>query len=410
MATIGSFNTISSSFKRPLEQLFNDQYWMDIYIGVMLNFYPFERADINRIGYEKLSNNSNAEWDIDTICQFIRRCKNSDPAWLSILYNKKITWDDNILDKLDISSYKDWVYPRLSCLSNVRWTNSFIIKHKNHFHWAELTLNPCISWSESLLFEVEDKIIWSELIGNPNVKWSKRIIERVNRSLESSHAYAIGYNFYKEYVDLALSKGFKPFNTNHLLDNALEYLHQFRLVRSDSEFYKVVWSALSKNQNIPWTTNDLRTLDKIDLDKVVHSKNRLPLEFLDFFRIKECFGKQHDSYKDGDFLLRIELENDSFWNPEHIKQLTTYHTFGSEKGYCSDMIAYNDSVRWNHELFNFIKDYGLCWDEQYKPLIEREKFFDFLIDSYGKKELLYFFNRIYDANRVYCLENKFNRL
>ena len=74
------------------------------------------------------------------------------------------------------------------------------------------------------------------------------------------------------------------------------------------------------------------------------------------------------------------------------------------------MIAYNDSVRWNHELFNFIRDYGLCWDEQYKPLTEREKFFDFLIDGYGKKELLYFFNRIYDTNRAYCLENQFNRL
>jgi hypothetical protein len=82
---------------------------------------------------------------------------------------------------------------------------------------------------EELLFEVEDKIIWSELIGNPNVKWSKRIIERVNRSLESSHAYAVNYNFYKEHVDLALSKGFKPFNTNNLLDNALQYLQQLSL-------------------------------------------------------------------------------------------------------------------------------------------------------------------------------------
>ena len=410
MATIGSFNTISSSFKRPLEQLFSNQYWKDIFVGVMLNFFPFESSDFYRIGYENLMHNPNAEWDVDTISQFIKRCKDRDPAWLNILYNEKITWDDNLLDKLGISSYSDWVYPRLSGLSNVKWTNSFIIKHKNHFNWGELTLNPSIPWSESLLFEVEDKVVWGELIGNPNVKWSKRIIERVNHSLENSHAYAIGYNFYKEYVDLALSKGFKPFNTNHLLDNALEYLHQFRLVRSDSEFHKVVWSALSKNQNIPWTTNDLRTLDKIDLDKVVHSKNRLPLELIDFFRIKEYFGKQHDSYKDGDFLLRIELENDSFWSPEHIKQLTTYHTFSSEKGYCSDMIAYNDSVRWNHELFNFIRDYGLCWDEQYKPLIEREKFFEFLMESYGKKELLYFFNRIYDANRNYCIENRFHKL
>ena len=72
MATILSVNRPTYSSKRTLEQLFNDQYWKDIYIGVMLNFYPFERCDINRIGYEKLSDNSNAEWDIDTICQFIR--------------------------------------------------------------------------------------------------------------------------------------------------------------------------------------------------------------------------------------------------------------------------------------------------------------------------------------------------
>ena len=65
------------------------------------------------------------------------------------------------------------------------------------------------------------------------------------------------------------------------------------------------------------------------------------------------------------------------------------------------MIAYNDSVRWNPELFNFIRDYGLYWDEQYVPLIERENFFEFLMESYGKKELLYFFNRIYDVNRIY---------
>ena len=408
MATILSVNRPTYSSKRTLEQLFNDQYWKDIYIGVMLNFYPFERCDINRIGYEKLSDNSNAEWDIDTICQFIRRCENSrSHAWLGILSNKKLTWDDNLIDKFGISSY-DWVYSWLSELSNVKWTSSFIIKHKNHFDWGKLTLNPSISWSENLLFEVEDKVLWRELIGNPNVKWSKRVIERVNQSLETGHAYSTKYNFYKEYVELALSKGFKPFNTNRLLDNALQYLQQFNLERSDNDFYKTVWTALSKNPYIPWTTDDLRTLDKIDLYEVVHSKNRLPLEFADFVRIKEYFTKRHDSYKDGDFLLKIELENDSFWTPEHIKQLTTFHIFGSEKGYCSDMIAYNDSVRWNHELFNFIKDYGLCWDEQYKPLIEREHFFEFLMGSYGTKELLYFFNRIYDVNRTYS--NKFTKL
>ena len=167
---------------------------------------------------------------------------------------------------------------------------------------------------------------------------------------------------------------------------------------------------MSKNSNIPWTTDDLRSLDKIDLDAIIHSKNKLSLEFADFVRIKEHFAKRHNSYKDGDFLLKIELENDSFWTPEHIRQLTTYHIFSSEKGYCSDMIAYNDSVRWNHELFNFIRDYGLYWDEQYKPLIERENFFDFLIESYGRQDLLAFFWRIYDANRNYYCENRFTKL
>lgn len=411
MATI-SYVTTTHSLKRPIEQLFNDEYWKDIFVGVMLKFFPFEKVNISRIGYNELCHNSNAEWDIDTICQFIRWCENTKFdkfSWLSVLSNTRITWDDNLLDKTGASCY-DWIYSHLSKLNNVKWTNSFIIKHKNYFDWGELTLNPSISWTESLLFEVEDKVLWSKLIGNPNVKWSKRIIERVNRSLESSHAYAANYNFYKEYVDLALSKGFKPFNTNNLLDNALQYLQQFKLCRFDNDFYKTVWTALSKNPNIPWTTDDIRTLDKIDLDKIVYSKNRLPLEFCDLVRIKEYFTKEHDSYKSGEFLLRIELENDSFWTPEHIKQLTTFRSFSSEKGYCSDMIAYNNSVRWNHELFNFIKDYGLCWDEQYKPLIERENFFEFLMDSYGKKELLYFFNQIYDANRNYYSKNKFHEL
>ena len=141
-----------------------------------------------------------------------------------------------------------------------------------------------------------------------------------------------------------------------------------------------------------------------------NSKNKLPLELVDLINIKQYFTKRHNSYKDGEFLLRIELEDDLFWNPEHIKQLTHYHHFNSEAGYCSDLISYNDSVRWNYDLFVFIRDYGLYWDEQFKPLTEREKFFDFLMDDYGKKELLDFFRGIYNPNRFYTLENKFTQL
>lgn len=397
--------------KRTLEQLFNNEYWKDIFVGSMLNFFPFDKDDIRKIGYQELCHNSNAEWDVETLCQYVKECaKHFDRyEWLNILHNRKFTWDDNLLDKTGASSY-DWIYLWLSKLSNVKWTNTFILKHCECFDWGQLTLNPNITWTEKLLFEVEDKIVWSNLIGNPNVKWSRKIIERVKKALEQVHAYAENYNFYKEYVDLAISCGFNPFTSFNIFENAIGYLKQFNLIRSDEEFNKVVWDALSKNPNIPWTIEDLRNLDKINLDKLIYSKNKLPLELVDLINIKQYFTKRHNSYKDGEFLLRIELEDDLFWNPEHIKQLTHYHHFNSEAGYCSDLISYNDSVRWNYDLFVFIRDYGLYWDEQFKPLTEREKFFDFLMDDYGKKELLDFFRGIYNPNRFYTLENKFTQL
>ena len=209
--------------KRTLEQLFNNEYWKDIFVGSMLNFFPFDKDDIRKIGYQELCHNSNAEWDVETLCQYVKECaKHFDRyEWLNILHNRKFTWDDNLLDKTGASSY-DWIYLWLSKLSNVKWTNTFILKHCECFDWGQLTLNPNITWTEKLLFEVEDKIVWSNLIGNPNVKWSRKIIERVKKALEQVHAYAENYNFYKEYVDLAISCGFNPFTSFNIFENNLD--------------------------------------------------------------------------------------------------------------------------------------------------------------------------------------------
>ena len=188
--------------KYTLEQLFHNDYWKNIFAETMFNFFPFEKKDIARIGYRRLHLNSNIEWDIEAICKFTRAYDKTNCFY--ILENKKIIWDDYLLDEAGLLKV-DWIYLHLSRLSNVKWNNSFITRHQDYFNWEELTLNPNIIWTESLLFEVEHKVKWELLIGNPNVRWSKKIIDRVIRALDEHHVYAPKYNFYEKFKSFQIN-------------------------------------------------------------------------------------------------------------------------------------------------------------------------------------------------------------
>ena len=102
-------------------------------------------------------------------------------------------------------------------------------------------------------------------------------------------------------------------------------------------------------------------------------------------------------------MIKIEIENESFWTPENIRKLYSYKEdpWGS-KGYSTEFIAYNDSIKWNLELFLFIQNNTLYYDfDCLGHLSKREKFFEFLNNLYGGKKLIDYFNSIYDNDKIY---------
>ena len=384
----------SYNSKYPLDELFNRDYWKIIFVNTMLNNFPFEKEDIKKIGYRKLCNNSNIAWPIEGIYQFTINTNNSADAHL-IIENNKILWDEYLLESARMPY---WIYDTISKISNFKWTNSFIIKYKDEFNWEELTLNPSIVWNEDLLFQVEEYVDWRLLIGNPNVRWTKKIIERVIQALDEAHVYAVGYTFYEKYVHIALSKGFRPFNTINIYENALQYLKQFQISHSSEKFNKVVWNALSENPEIPWTIDDLEKHGTIDICKIIKYAKKLPLRYKDFAYIKRI-----NEYAD---IFAADLDDESFWNPANIKELALSCDLKSGgKAYLFDDISRNNSVKWNQELFLFVRDNN--YDGNFEELTKKEKFFSYLVDTYGREELRRYFMEIYDyINKLFWFEYK----
>ena len=354
-------------------------------------FFPFADNDIQKIRRYNLRKNHNIDWNIEAICKFTRAYDKT--YCLHILDNKKIIWDDNLLEEAGLSDI-DWVYVQLSSLSNVHWTNSFIIKHREYFDWDDLTLNPHVLWTENLLFEVEEKVKWDLLIGNPNVRWSKKIISRVIKALDEHSVYANNYNFYEKYVALAISSGFRVYSTYNLLDNAIQYLKQFNIHHSTARFYKVIWDSLSENPNIPWTIDDLEQYNQLNIAKLLEYAKGLPFQYNDFLQIKEKY--KHTQ------LLAINIDNNSFWDSTNIQSLIDYCEYKpGKKEYVLGPISRNESIKWNQELFLFIREnHDSYWDD-FKELSSRENFFEFLINSYKKEELLSYLYKIYDSIKEY---------
>lgn len=380
--------------KNSLEQLFDDVSWKEIFVKTMLNFYPFSREEAKKIGYSRLKSNSNIEWDAEVIFNLIRSDKS---RCLGFLDNEKIVWDDYLLEEVGLIDI-DWVYLHLSKLSNVRWSSSFIQRHQECFDWKELTLNPHISWTENLLFDMDKHIKWELLIGNPNVRWSQRIIDKVIQALDKCYVYSSTYHFYKEYVLLALSKGFRPFYIENILDDALQYLNRFKIHHSTEDFIKTCWEAISENSEIPWSFEELKLhRATLNLEKAIKNVKRIHLGFEDF-----VFLKNLGLYVD---LLSIDMENERFWDASTISKLIPYCEYHHQPGkreYCLSGISSNNHVRWNQELFLFIKNNHDSYSDDFTELSQRVNFYDFLVDSYGRNDLIRYFNKIYDSVKDKC--------
>ena len=90
----------------------------------------------------------------------------------------------------------------------------------------------------------------------------------------------------------------------------------------------------------------------------------------------------------------MEIESKRF----NIKEFIDYFEIEQgKKEYSLDGISYNESIKWNHELFLFVRDNHNSYCDDFKELTKKENFYDFLVSSYGNDELFNYFYKIYDS-------------
>lgn len=379
--------TIGSSVRL----LFDEEYYQQIFLVLMLNYFPFSKEEINRlnIDYSHITGNPNIDWSRDNIR--IANNYNSTNC-LSLFDNASIIWDSYLLENVGLNKI-DWVYLNLSNKKNVRWSEDFIKKNKPYFDWDELTTNPYIGWSEDGLMAFQDEIKWAKLIENPSIKWTSNLVSKVRSSLTD-----IGWRR-KEYAEKALEFGFNPDNDSNIFEKAVDFLKRFDLYSPDSSFQTLIWKSLANNDNIEWSKECLNYHPNLDLGVTFNyhahycaNPNCEEISYM-AFDFDNDFIEKLDSITDhGVNLCYIPLTNIHFWNKS---TLLKYYKPTYDGTYLFGSLCYNKSVSWDLSLFTFFKGkVNMEWSNL-KELTKRKRLFDFLYNQYGRDELLSFFEEIF---------------
>ena len=379
--------TIGSSVRL----LLDEEYYQQIFLALMLNYFPFSKEEINRlsIDYSHITGNPNVDWSQDNI----RIANNhSNTNCLSLFDNASIIWDSYLLENVGLHKI-DWVYLNLSNKKNVRWTEDFIKKNKRFFDWDELTTNPYVGWSEDGLMALQNEVSWAKLIENPSIKWTSNLVSKVRSSLTD-----IGWRR-KEYAEKALEFGFNPDNDNNIFEKATDFLKQFDLYSPDSSFRDIIWKSIANNDNIKWTENCLKYHPKLNLETTFRGHGHYcpnpNCEEVDYkaFDFDKDFIEELDNISGHCVdLCYIPITNTHFWNRT---TLSKYYLPVFDGKYGLNSLCYNRSVSWDVSLFTFFKEHNCNEWLNRRAFAKRKRFFDFLYNQYGREELLNFFEDIF---------------
>lgn len=237
----------------------------EFFIHHLSGIYPLSPGLIEKykdmLDWRKLIWNEYLPWSTDFFIRFEDHWlwgTKDDDFCISVLYNRKIQWNIQLLDRYSEKIDWEWVSQNKELLLE---NPGIFDKFKDKLHWKFISGNEYLPWTEQFIEKFKDYWKWYYLSGNRGINWTLVMMEKykdmfnIDRYRKGNDELWLDRDDPFDLPTPASQKENRLYSGNPVDFARLSFNEETLWTESIIDRYKDQWNweSLSDNKALPWS-------------------------------------------------------------------------------------------------------------------------------------------------------------